>query len=413
MKKEINYVAKNEEWKEAQEKELNKVTKKVKIDGFRPGKAPRDMVMKKYGADIMIDAANSLIDKEYRRIILEDKIIPVVEPKIELVKSTEDELEVKFTFITTPTVKLGEYKNLGIKKDAVKVTKKEIDEREDAILKDYAELTIKDKGNVESGDIAIIDFEGFKDGVAFDGGKGENYSLEIGSNTFIPGFDDGIIGMKKGETKDLDLSFPDNYGVEDLKGAKVVFKVKVNEIKTKVVPELDKEFFDDLGMDGVTNKEEFDAKVKEDLKNEKDRQAENKFIDSLIEKAVSNMKVEIDDEIIDAESQAMYREMVNNMTMQGISEEMYLQYANTTKEDIIKSLRDEALRRLKSSYLLQNIIKAEKIESTDDEAKAEVSKLATQYNMTDEDVIKSIGSLEDIKYELCVRKAIDVMKGNE
>lgn len=413
MKKEINYVAKKEEWKEAQEKELNKVTKKVKIDGFRPGKAPRDMVMKKYGADIMIDAANSLIDKEYRRIILEDKIIPVVEPKIELVKSTEDELEVKFTFITTPTVKLGEYKNLGIKKDAVKVTKKEIDEREDAILKDYAELTIKDKGNVESGDIAIIDFEGFKDGVAFDGGKGENYSLEIGSNTFIPGFEDGIIGMKKGETKDLDLSFPDNYGVEDLKGAKVVFKVKVNEIKTKVVPELDKEFFDDLGMDGVTNKEEFDAKVKEDLKNEKDRQAENKFIDSLIEKAVSNMKVEIDDEIIDAESQAMYREMVNNMTMQGISEEMYLQYANTTKEDIIKSLRDEALRRLKSSYLLQNIIKAEKIESTDDEAKAEVSKLATQYNMTDEDVIKSIGSLEDIKYELCVRKAIDVMKGNE
>lgn len=413
MKKEINYVAKKEEWKEAQEKELNKVTKKVKIDGFRPGKAPRDMVMKKYGADIMIDAANSLIDKEYRRIILEDKIIPVVEPKIELVKSTEDELEVKFTFITTPTVKLGEYKNLGIKKDAVKVSKKEIDEREDAILKDYAELTIKDKGNVESGDIAIIDFEGFKDGVAFDGGKGENYSLEIGSNTFIPGFEDGIIGMKKGETKDLDLSFPDNYGVEDLKGAKVVFKVKVNEIKTKVVPELDKEFFDDLGMDGVTNKEEFDAKVKEDLKNEKDRQAENKFIDSLIEKAVSNMKVEIDDEIIDAESQAMYREMVNNMTMQGISEEMYLQYANTTKEDIIKSLRDEALRRLKSSYLLQNIIKAEKIESTDDEAKAEVSKLATQYNMTDEDVIKSIGSLEDIKYELCVRKAIDVMKGNE
>lgn len=413
MKKIINYVADKNEWVKAQEKEFNKINKKVKIDGFRPGKAPRAMVEKKYGADILIDAANSLIDKEYRRIILEDKIVPILEPKIELVKSSKDELEVNFTFIIAPLVKLGEYKNLGVKKDTVKVSKAEVEEREDKILKDYAELVIKEKGKVEKGDIAIIDFEGFRDGIAFDGGKGENYSLEIGSNTFIPGFEDGLIGMKKGEEKNINLTFPDDYGVDDLKGAKVVFKVKVNEIKNRVIPTLDKDFFEDLGMEGVTNKEEFDAKVKEEIKESKNKEAENKFTDEVLLKAVANMTCEVDDEIVDAEALAMYDNMVSNMKMQGISEEMYLKYANTTKEDIINHLKDDALRRLKNSYLLQEVIKVEKIKASDKEANAEVSKWAKEYNMTEDDIIQELGGMDSIKYDIQVRKAIDILKGNK
>ena len=413
MKKVINYIAKKEEWEEAQNKEFNKINQKVKIDGFRPGKAPRAMVEKKYGADILIDAANALVDKEYRRIILEDKIIPVIEPKIELVKSSKEELEVNFTFITEPEVKLGEYKNLKVKKDAIKVTKEEIQERIDNILKDYAELVIKEKGKVEDGNIAIINFEGFKDGVAFDGGKGENYSLEIGSHTFIPGFEEGVIGMKKGETKDLTLRFPEDYMAEDLKGKEVVFKVTVNEIKNRVVPTLDKDFFEDLGMENVTTKEELEEKVKSEIKDQKEKQAENKYIDELLANAVSNMKCDIDEEIIDAEANAMYNDMIQRMTMQGINEELYLQYANTTKEDIISHLKEEAKRRLSNSYLLQAIIKEEKIDATDKEVNKEIEKLAKEYNMTNEDITKELGGIESIKYDIKVRKAIDVLKGNE
>ena len=413
MKKVINYVAKKEEWEEAQNKEFNKINQKVKIDGFRPGKAPRAMVEKKYGADILIDAANALVDKEYRRIILEDKIIPVIEPKIELVKSSKEELEVNFTFITEPEVTLGEYKNLKVKKDTVKVTKEEIQSRIDNILKDYAELVIKEKGNVENGDIAIINFEGFKDGVAFEGGKGENYSLEIGSHTFVPGFEEGVIGMKKGETKDITLTFPEDYMAEDLKGKEVVFKVTVNEIKNRVVPTLDKDFFEDLGMENVTTKEELEEKVKSEIKEQKDKQTENKYIDELLAKAVSNMKCDIDEEIIDAEAEAMYNDMIQRMAMQGINEELYLQYANTTKEDIISHLKEEAKRRLSNSYLLQAIIKEEKIDTTDEEANKEVEKLAKEYNMTNEDITKELGGIESIKYDLKVRKAIDILKGNE
>ena len=413
MKKVINYVADKKEWEEAQTKEFNKISKKVKIDGFRPGKAPRSMVEKKYGADILIDAANALVDKEYRRIILEDKIIPVVEPKIELVKSSKEELEVNFTFILEPEAKLGEYKNLGIKKENVKVTKDEIQAKIDNVLKEYAELVIKEDAPVEKGDIAIIDFEGFKDGVAFDGGKGENYSLEIGSNTFIPGFEDGIIGMKKGEEKDLTLAFPEDYGVEDLNGKEVVFKVKVNEIKNRVVPTLDKDFFEDLGMEDVKTKEEYESKIKEEIKEEKEKQAENKYIDELLEKATSNMECDIDEEIIDAEANAMYENMMKRMSAQGINEELYLQYANTTKEDIVNHLKEEATRRLKNSYLLQAIIKAEKIDATDEDADKEIEKLAQEYNMTNEDITKELGGKESIKYDLKVRKAIDILKGNE
>ena len=413
MKKVINYKAQKEEWEKAKEKAFKKLNTKHKIDGFRLGKAPRAIFERNFPGQIVMEAADILVDQEYRRIIMEDKILPILEPKIDIVKVTDDELEINFTFITEPEVTLGEYKNLNVKKEAVKVTKEEVQAKIDTLLKEYAELVVKETGKVEKGDIAVIDFEGFKEGVAFDGGKGENYSLEIGSNSFIPGFEDGIIGMEKGEEKDLTLTVPEDYGSEDLAGKEVVFKVKVNEIKIKKVPTLDRDFFEDLGMKNITNKEELEKEMKEEIKEEKQRKADQKYIDDLLEIATSNMKVEIDDEIVEAEAEAMYKDFMDRMSMQGINEELYLQYAATTKEDIISHMKEEALKRLKNSYLLSAIIKEEKIEATEEEALKEVTEMAQKYNMTEEDVKNSLGGIDAMIYDIKVRKALDLMKKEE
>ena len=413
MKKQISYKVSGNDWVVAQDKAFKKLNSKAKIDGFRPGKAPRSVYEKKYGVtEILAEAADSLIQERYAKIITEDKLIPVVEPKVEVVKMDEKELEVQFTIILEPEVTLGEYKNLDVKKEKVKVSKEEIEQRVDALLKDYAELVVKD-GKVEKGDIAIIDFEGFKDGVAFGGGKGENYSLEIGSNTFIPGFEDGVVGMKIGEEKDIHLTFPKDYGVEDLNGADVIFKVKVNEIKQRVIPKLDKEFFEDLGIEGITTEEELRKQIEDEIKEHKEKDAENKYIDALLEKACSNMTVEIDDEIILAEANRMYDEFMQRMSMQGISEDLYLQYANTTKEDIVSHMKDEALKRVKNRYLLEAVIKEEKLKTTDKEAQKEAEEMSKKYNMTTEDLLKAIGGLEMLEYDMTMKKAIDVISGEK
>lgn len=413
MKKEVKYTVKGEEWDKAKDRAFNKLNKTHRIDGFRKGKATRSIFEKKFPGEIVMEAANNLIDKKYVEIINDKEIIPVVEPKVNITKIDDEGLEATFTIVTEPEVKLGDYKNLPVKKDTVKVTKDEIKTRIDNLLKDYAELVVKEDGKVEDGDIAVIDFEGFKDDVAFDGGKGENYSLEIGSNSFIPGFEDGVKGMKKGESKDLKLTFPKDYGVADLAGADVVFKVTVNEIKKKVIPELDKDFFDDLGMDGVTDKDSLEAKIKEEIKSEKERSADNKYIDDLLNAAVENMTCDIDDEIVEAEAKNMYNDVVQRMNMQGLTEEVYLQYADTTKEDIIEHMKPEALKRLQNSYLLNAIIEKEKIEVSEEEAKKEIEEMAKTYNMTVEDIEKSIGGINAMLYDLKVRRAIDIMKGSK
>ena len=410
MKKVVNYKAQKEDWEKAKDQAFKKISPKYKVDGFRKGKAPRNIFERNFPGQIVMEAADILIDQEYKRILTEGKILPILEPKIDVVKVDDNELEVNFSFILEPSVTLGEYKNLGVKKETVKVSKEEVQQKIDELLKSYTELVIKEKGAVENGDVAVIDFEGFKDGVAFEGGKGENYSLEIGSHSFIPGFEEGIIGMKKGEEKDLTLTFPEEYQEESLAGKEVVFKVKVNEIKTKEVPELDKDFFEDLGMEDVKTKEDLEKKMKEEIKVQKEEEAEKKYIDALLEKAVSNMTIELDEEIIEAEAEAMYNDFMNHMSAQGITEELYLKYARTTKEDIVDHMKKEAEVRLKNSYLLNAIIKEEQIEADEKEALAQIKDLAQKYNMTEEDVKSSLGGEDSVKYDIKVRKAIDLMK---
>ncbi len=413
MKKVINYKVEGEQWTNAQEKAFEKLNKTAKIDGFRPGHAPKNMFIKKYGEqEILLEAADELIKEKYSDIIVKEKIIPVVEPKVEPVSITKDAMEVNFNFVVKSEVKLGDYKNLNVKKDEVKVTKEEVEHEIGHLLEHYAEIEEKD-GKIEFGDIAIIDYEGFKDGVAFQGGKGENYSLEIGSNTFIPGFEEGLIGLKKGEEKDLELTFPDNYMSEDLKGQKVIFKVKINDVKTRVIPELDKEFFEDLNMEGITNKEELAKMMEEQIKVDKESRAENKFIDEVLEAAAKNMTVELDEELISEEQERMYEDFLDKLAMQGLTEDIYLKYANTTKEDMLKEMHPEAEKRVKYRYLLEAVIKEEKIKTTDKEAEKEAEEYAKKYNITKEEFIKQIGNLDVLKYELNMRKAIDVMKGSK
>ena len=255
---------------------------------------------------------------------------------------------------------------------------------------------IKEEGKVENGDIAVIDFEGFKDGVPFDGGKGEDFELEIGSNSFIPGFEEGMIGMSLGETKDLELTFPSEYHAADLAGKDVVFKVTVKEIETKVLPELDKDFFDDLGMEGIYSKEDLEAHFEEELSHEKEHKAENEYIDKLLENVRNNTKIDLEDELIIEEAKSMYEDYMHNMSHYGITEDVYLQYLKTTKENLIEDMKDNAEKRLKNTYILNAIIKEENIEATHEEA--------------EEEVTKAVGGLHNMMHELCVKKVIELMK---
>lgn len=412
MKKQINYKVSGEEWQEAKDKAFAKIAKKAKVDGFREGKVPRNVFEKKYGTgDIISTAMEDMVDKKYRDVIITEKLMPVVEPKLEIVTANDDGFEVNMTFILDPEVKLGKYKELKVKKDKVKVTEEEIEHEIGHILDRFAELVTKD-GAVEEGDTAIIDFKGFKDNEEFEGGSAENYSLEIGSHSFIPGFEEGVIGMKKEESKDINLTFPEDYMAKDLAGKDVVFNVTVHDIKKRVIPDLTEEFFKDLDMEGVTNKEELSKVIEEELTAQKEHDAENKFIEDLLATAVKNMTIDLDEEIVEDERDRMYKSFVKRLEMQGIGEDLYFAYAGLKKEDVLKDIAKEAEKRVKERYLLENIIKEENITVEDKEVQEELKKLEESYNMTEEELLKEIGSLEALKYDLSMRKAIDVLKDN-
>lgn len=412
MKKQINYKVNGEQWEKAKDEAFTKISKKAKIDGFRKGKVPRNIYEKKFGTgDIISTAMEKLVDEKYKDVIVTEKLVPVVEPKLEIVKADDAGFEVNMTFILDPEVKLGQYKGLKVKKDKVKVSKEEIEHQIGHILDRYAELVSKD-GAVEDGDTVIIDFKGFKDNTPFDGGTAENYSLEIGSHSFIPGFEEGVIGMKKGESKDIELTFPDDYMAKDLAGQKVVFNVVLHDIKKRVIPDLTEEFFKDLDMEGVSTKEELEKVVEEEIKAQKEKDAENKFIDSLLETAAKNMTIELDKEIIDAEIDRMYKQFVQRLQMQGVSEELYLAYSGVKKEDILKDMEKEAEARVKYRYMLEAIAKEEKINPTEEEAREELKRVAEMYKVSEEELLKEFGSLDVVKYDLSMRKAIEILKDN-
>ena len=285
-------------WQEALDKAFNEKKKDAKVDGFRKGKVPKDIYLKKFGIEsLFLPAADLVLQDAYTKAMEESKLIPVVQPDVNLKDINDEHVEFTFKIITKPEVNVKKYKGLKITPEKVEVTKEEIEHELSHVLERYTELVNKE-GKVENGDIAVIDFEGFKDGEAFDGGKGENYSLEIGSNTFIPGFEEQVIGMSAGEEKDINVTFPEDYAAEDLKGAKVVFKVKVNEVKEKQTRELDQDFFDDLALEGVDSKEKLEEEIKNSIKAQKEMDAENKYIDKILEEISKNVEVDIPECIV-------------------------------------------------------------------------------------------------------------------
>ena len=400
-----------EVWTKAIGSAYDKIKKDVTVDGFRKGMVPFEMFVSKNGVEPLYnDAIDILLTTEYKKVFDELKEIPVVQPSIDIKNISKDAISIEYTFISSPEVKLGAYKNLGIKKETAKVTAKEVKEEIEKLQVKYAEIQVKETGKVENGNTVVIDFEGFLNGKPFEGGKAENYPLEIGSHTFIPGFEEGLIGMSTGEEKDLNLTFPENY-TEELKGKDVTFKVKVNIIKEKVLPEINEDFFKDLGYDDVKTKEELEAKIKEQIKTRKETDIENKYIDECLEAATSNMKVEINPEIIDDEIHRMIDQMSEQLKMNGITLEQYMQFTGMTHEDLRKQYEEMATKRVKERFLLENVAKVEKIEVSDKDAEAKALEMAKNYGMTKEDLLKEFGGLDMVKYDMKMRAAINIVKG--
>lgn len=401
------------EWEKAIDKAFQEANKKAKIDGFRPGKAPKDVFIKKYGEEnLMLDAADTLLQDAYTKMLEENKDLEIVaQPEVHLKSISKEAVEFTFILTTKPEVKLGKYKKLGVKKEAVKVSKEEIDHAVEETLNRYAESVIKD-GKVENGDTVVIDFEGFKDGVAFDGGKGENYSLTIGSNTFIPGFEEQLIGMAKDEEREIEVKFPEEYHSEDLKGQPATFKVKVHEIKTTVIPELNKDFFEDLGMEGIDSEESLRKQLEENIKAHKEHHAEDHFIDSLLDAAIKNMEVDIPEAMTNEEVSRMLKQYEENLRMQGITLEQFYQFINSDEAVLRDQMSEEANKRVSSRLLLEAIMTEEKIEIEAKEVEKEAEELAKKYNMKKDEFLNLFGGLEMVEYDMKMRKAIEVLKEN-
>ena len=400
-----------EAWSKALDQVFKKKQKTAKVDGFRKGKVPRDIYEKHFGKEsLFIDAADSVLQDAYTKAMEESKLVPVVQPSVDLKSLSEDGVEFTFKIITKPEVKVKKYKGLNIQPEKVEVTDDEVNHELGHLLERYTELVTKEDGEVEDGNVAVIDFEGFKDGVAFDGGKGENYSLEIGSHTFIPGFEEQVIGMKAGEEKEIEVTFPEDYGAKDLAGAKATFKVVVHEIKEKQNRELDEEFFEDLGMEGVNSEETLKEEIKKSISAQKEMDAENKYIDAILEAVSKNVEVDIPEEMVEEEVTRLMNRFEQQMKMQGISLDLYYQFTQSSEKDLRNQLEKEAYSNVLYRLMLEEIMNLEKIEVSVEEAEKEAEDLAKKYQMEKEEFLQQFSGIDMVQYDLEMRKTIELLK---
>lgn len=401
------------EFEDAIDKAFEKKKNTIKMDGFRAGKVPKDVYLKKQGKEsLYMDAIDILLPVAYDKVMKNYKAI--IDPKVDIKAIGEDGVEFLFTITTMPKVEISKYKGLNVKKDKVTVSKEEIEHELGHLLERYTELSIKEKGKVENGNIAIIDFEGFENNKPFEGGKGENYSLEIGSNTFIPGFEDQVIGMEKGEEKDINVTFPKDYHAENLKGKEVVFKVKVHEIKEKQARKLDEEFFEDLGLEGVTDEKSLKEEIKKNIEVGKERETEDKYVDSILGEIAKNTKVDIPEELIEDEIHHMIHNFEDQIKMQGISLEVFYEMTKSNEEGLKNQMKPEAEKHVLYRIILEKVKELEKINVTDKETEQEAETLAKRYSVDKEEFLKMYGGIQMLKYELEVKKVLDLlMKENE
>lgn len=407
---EIKIEINGEEWKRVLDDTFKKVIKTVKIDGFRPGKAPRDVFEKKYGkASLVAEAVEGKMQDAYKEALEKFKGDAIMQPTVAIEKADDEGVCYVFTFTTKPEVKIKKYTSLGVKKASSKVTAKDVDAEIENMQKQYADLQVKD-GIAENGDTVVIDFEGFDGDTPFDGGKGENYALELGSNSFIPGFEDQLVGTKAGDEKDVNVTFPEDYHAEELKGKPVVFKVKVHEVKTKVYPELDEEFFKDLGLDDVKTKEDLKKTVKETMTAQKEYESENKYIDDLFEALLKETTVEVPHELIHEELDRMVEQYAERLKMQGISLEQFYKFTNSSEEALKAQMHEEAEKRIKLRFAIDEIIELEKIDATEEEALKDAEEKAKKHGMDKDAYIEAFGGVEMLKYDIKVQKVLEILK---
>ncbi|MGM9523943.1 MAG: trigger factor [Faecousia sp.] len=386
---------------------LNKVYLKVRKDitmpGFRKGKAPRMVIEAAYGKHVFYeDAIEELFPEIYKECVLSQEIKPVGRPSVSAM-NIEDDGSVTMTIDTDlyPEVTLGQYKGLTVEKAEATIAQSEIDAEIDRMAQNVARITTVERA-AQEGDTAVIDFEGFKDGVAFDGGKGESYELKLGSHTFIPGFEEQVVGMSAGEEKEINVTFPEDYHASELAGAPVVFKVKVHEVKETVVPEKDDEFVKDVSE--FDTMDELRADIEKRILSEKQAGIDRAFENAAIEAAVANMTVEIPDSMVEEELEREMERMDYELRAQGASLEAYAQMMGGNMDAIKNSLRPGAINTVKTNVMLDAVVDAESIEVSDEECEEEYKKLAESYQM-DVEKIKEILDLKGMKGDLQVRKA--------
>ena len=397
---------------EAIMKVFNKSVKYFNIPGFRKGKAPFNIVERMYGDEIFYeDAFNELVPSIYEKEIEDNKIEAVSRPDIHIVNMKKGE-DLIFTAIvqTRPEVNLGKYKGIELKKVEYPVTDEDV-EHELAHMQEHnaRTITVEDRA-VKEKDIAVIDFEGFVDGKAFEGGKAEKHELEIGSKTFIPGFEEQVIGMKKDEERDIKVKFPEDYFSKDLAGKDATFKVKVHEIKEKKLPELDDEFAKDVSE--FDTLKELKASIKEKKEAQNLERAKQETEKLAIEAVSAETKIDIPSGMIETEIDAMLRDMEQQLSYQGISIDQYLHMINKTRADIEESYKEQATKNVKSRLILEEIIKAEKLEASDEEVAEKIKEMATSYGKKEEELNKNEALKEYIGNNIKTEKAIELIVKN-
>jgi len=397
-------------WQEAQKTAFKKLSKKVQIKGFRKGQAPEAMIRKMISSqEILIEAAQAIAQETLVNSIDENKVELIDRPTLNIQKLDEKECILEFTCPVKPDVKLGDYKSIKYAPKKVTIKKEDIEEELKKIQESKAELELKEDGKVEKNDTAVIDYEGFKDGEPFDGGKAENYDLVIGSGTFIPGFEDQLIGMKAEEEKTIDVTFPEDYHEESLKGKPVQFKVKVHEIKKKVLPEITPELIEELKIENVKTKEELEAHLKETLKNRKEKEEESKATEEVLTKLADDAEIDIPQVMIKFEQEYMYHDYSNQMMSQGIDINTYFKITGGNKDSFMESFKENAIKKVKINLVLEEIAKVEKIEVAKEDIEKEYNDLAKQYSMEVDDIKKYI-SENQLKEDLLLKKALDFVK---
>ncbi|ANB58319.1 trigger factor [Anoxybacillus sp. B7M1] len=389
---------------------FKKVVKNVSIPGFRKGKVPRSLFEKRFGVEALYqDALDILLPEAYANAVEETGIEPVDYPHIDVEQIEKGKsLIFKAKVTVKPEVKLGEYKGLQVEKQDDTVTEEDVENELKRLQENYAELVIKEEGKVEDGDTVVIDFEGFVNGEPFEGGKAENYSLVIGSGTFIPGFEDQLIGLEAGAEKEIEVTFPEEYHAEELAGKPAVFKIKVHEVKTKQLPALDDEFAKDVDEE-VETLEQLKEKTRNRLEETKKNEAEAALRDAVVEKAAENAEIDIPEAMIKTETDRMLREFDQRLQMQGLNLNLYYQFSGQDEAALREQMKEDAEKRVRISLTLEAIAKAENIEATEEEVNAELEKMAEAYNLTVDKIKELLGNLEVVKEDVKFRKVVDLL----